>query len=315
MSNNININININNNNIDSMASVSIINPNGKVINIDNPVEFWANKEKEVMEKRKELKEWIKTVKDRQQPVNAWATVSGVPKEDEQGILQQVSPYLVHDVDGKPGNWSCGEIGSRWLDCMVRNPSGAGNYEVRVAFYSKKFKQMPEHLPGSYCLEYNCEFVPEQCVLCEKNITGWGHNARPIVDGKCCDDCNVQVLVERTKAMGMKMDKELLKTMMGRVPKKAEKVVIKEEDVQREILKARKEAERKAKEEAEEKARKEAREQRKRERKEEMFVKASVPVMEVSVVRNTGKEDDEAKEIRRRAKEMKVKVKTKNGGK
>ena len=30
---------------------------------------------------------------------------------------------------------------------------------------------------------------------------GFGHNAQPINDGKCCDECNNLVIIERIKEM------------------------------------------------------------------------------------------------------------------
>ena len=33
--------------------------------------------------------------------------------------------------------------------------------------------------------------------ICKEKIEGFGHNAQPINDGICCDDCNNLVLVER----------------------------------------------------------------------------------------------------------------------
>ena len=36
-----------------------------------------------------------------------------------------------------------------------------------------------------------------KCSICTEKIEGFGHNAQPINDGTCCDDCNNLVLVER----------------------------------------------------------------------------------------------------------------------
>ena len=44
---------------------------------------------------------------------------------------------------------------------------------------------------------------PETCVIClgeiEIQSNGWagGHNAMPVAEGQCCDDCHGQVLAER----------------------------------------------------------------------------------------------------------------------
>jgi len=38
-----------------------------------------------------------------------------------------------------------------------------------------------------------------KCCLCNKEIVGWGNNARPLKKGICCDDCNFKVIAERLK--------------------------------------------------------------------------------------------------------------------
>jgi hypothetical protein len=35
------------------------------------------------------------------------------------------------------------------------------------------------------------------CVLCHDNITGYGNNAEPVVEGKCCDSCNFSVVLQQ----------------------------------------------------------------------------------------------------------------------
>ena len=35
------------------------------------------------------------------------------------------------------------------------------------------------------------------CVLCKKAYIGYGNNAQPLAEGKCCDDCNGKVVASR----------------------------------------------------------------------------------------------------------------------
>lgn len=37
-----------------------------------------------------------------------------------------------------------------------------------------------------------------KCCICNKEIKGYGHNARPLFEGKCCDDCNLLVITVRS---------------------------------------------------------------------------------------------------------------------
>jgi hypothetical protein len=40
------------------------------------------------------------------------------------------------------------------------------------------------------------------CSICGSRFDGYGHNAEPINDGRCCDDCNAtRVVPERVEAM------------------------------------------------------------------------------------------------------------------
>jgi DNA-directed RNA polymerase subunit RPC12/RpoP len=40
------------------------------------------------------------------------------------------------------------------------------------------------------------ETVTPTCSICGKPIeSGFGHNAQPVNDGRCCDDCNARVVL------------------------------------------------------------------------------------------------------------------------
>lgn len=34
------------------------------------------------------------------------------------------------------------------------------------------------------------------CVICDDQFSGYGNNAEPVKDGKCCDKCNFAVVVK-----------------------------------------------------------------------------------------------------------------------
>ena len=46
--------------------------------------------------------------------------------------------------------------------------------------------------------------------LCGKIIQGYGHNTEPLAKGVCCDECNVQVIIERRMELFDLIDKELI---------------------------------------------------------------------------------------------------------
>lgn len=49
-----------------------------------------------------------------------------------------------------------------------------------------------------------------RCCLCGKIIQGYSHNAEPLAKGVCCDECNIQVIIERRMELFDLIDKELI---------------------------------------------------------------------------------------------------------
>jgi hypothetical protein len=48
-----------------------------------------------------------------------------------------------------------------------------------------------------------------QCCLCKFYFAGYGHNARPVKDGRCCEGCNFDhVIPERMRWVMEEWDKE-----------------------------------------------------------------------------------------------------------
>jgi len=39
--------------------------------------------------------------------------------------------------------------------------------------------------------------MTNECVLCGKNYSGFGNNAMPLAAGRCCDKCNILVIMAR----------------------------------------------------------------------------------------------------------------------
>lgn len=44
------------------------------------------------------------------------------------------------------------------------------------------------------------------CSICKGKYIGWGNNAYPINNGRCCDSCNNQVLFERLSMINKKVE-------------------------------------------------------------------------------------------------------------
>jgi hypothetical protein len=34
-----------------------------------------------------------------------------------------------------------------------------------------------------------------RCSICRGKYEGWGNNARPVDNGRCCDECNILVVI------------------------------------------------------------------------------------------------------------------------
>ena len=44
-------------------------------------------------------------------------------------------------------------------------------------------------------LNENLSQEDKTCVICGKDYDGYGNNAEPVADGKCCDDCNIKIVI------------------------------------------------------------------------------------------------------------------------
>lgn len=46
----------------------------------------------------------------------------------------------------------------------------------------------------------------QQCCICSKTYYGYGNNAEPIKHGKCCDKCNLKVIIARIEKLCKEME-------------------------------------------------------------------------------------------------------------
>lgn len=47
----------------------------------------------------------------------------------------------------------------------------------------------------------------EICSICGKQYKGYGNNARPVNDGRCCDTCNYKIVIPKRIEVSMGMGK------------------------------------------------------------------------------------------------------------
>lgn len=46
----------------------------------------------------------------------------------------------------------------------------------------------------------------QTCVICKKEFVGFGNNAYPIAEGRCCDECNAKVVNSRIEKLKNQID-------------------------------------------------------------------------------------------------------------
>lgn len=44
------------------------------------------------------------------------------------------------------------------------------------------------------------------CCICRRHYTGFGNNAEPVKRGRCCDDCNVAIVIPARLARSIFID-------------------------------------------------------------------------------------------------------------
>ena len=48
-----------------------------------------------------------------------------------------------------------------------------------------------------------------KCCICGNPIDGYGHNSEPVNHGRCCNKCNVEVVIPRRKELMEVINKSL----------------------------------------------------------------------------------------------------------
>lgn len=51
----------------------------------------------------------------------------------------------------------------------------------------------------------------KRCILCKRSYEGFGNNAEPLAKGRCCDNCNIKVILERLKDVPIQMKGGIIK--------------------------------------------------------------------------------------------------------
>ena len=75
------------------------------------------------------------------------------------------------------------------LECELASESHS--QEVRLTL----FKQLNAIRNEIMCEEYP-HLKGQTCPICDKKFNGWGNNPAPLdIDGKVCDDCNMNVVI------------------------------------------------------------------------------------------------------------------------
>lgn len=52
------------------------------------------------------------------------------------------------------------------------------------------------------------ENIPK-CSICKKNYEGYGNNAMPVNKGRCCNECNISIVVP-TRIANYRVEKEIV---------------------------------------------------------------------------------------------------------
>ena len=83
-----------------------------------------------------------------------------------------------------------GGKGNVWTNTCHDYKSGTGNLCGTPAL-STNWARLEgiEEVGCPQCLEKLAE-SSDECSICGEEMDGFGNNARPVVEGKCCDQCN-----------------------------------------------------------------------------------------------------------------------------
>ena len=70
--------------------------------------------------------------------------------------------------------------------------------ELEKTAYEKGYDdEMDASMVSGFAKEFMRKHDLKLCCLCDCIYSGYGHNAQPLANGRCCDNCNASVVAER----------------------------------------------------------------------------------------------------------------------
>jgi hypothetical protein len=63
--------------------------------------------------------------------------------------------------------------------------------------HCKKMSQKLDKFKQIVTKRFSIADIPKTCCVCGEEYTGYGHNAEPLAEGRCCTNCNTEVIMAR----------------------------------------------------------------------------------------------------------------------
>ena len=95
--------------------------------------------------------------------------------------------------------------GEKYLEIFIRELAGTNIDESEKKYNIKRINEHLEKILKEYTQMTNelDEIIFSKnknqkiCSICGKNYEGYGNNAQPVNNGRCCDKCNATVVIPR----------------------------------------------------------------------------------------------------------------------
>ena len=134
-----------------------------------------------------------------------WGSLAIIPEEDEFEVLS-------NDLDESIFHKTSKDLMKKIDKYMTKTGKGAvldseGKRFVRYDTQDKKLgdlideyhklldKEEKSKLKEANGIVESQDTEDKTCVICGKTYTGYGNNAEPVADGRCCDDCNIEIVI------------------------------------------------------------------------------------------------------------------------
>jgi hypothetical protein len=115
----------------------------------------------------------------------------------EEMDMNGFKPYQMKLYEDEQGKVQVSKPDEDWYDMRIEDRALC-SFSMAITSVQIKKDNFEDTLVFHFDIGYSFQRILN-CVICGERTLGYGHNALPVAEGRCCDKCNPMVLIARFK--------------------------------------------------------------------------------------------------------------------